>query len=485
MKSLFACKTSLCLFIVCLGVICLGASSAAPAQTYTSLATGIDSWGPLLQGTDGNLYGADYAGGTGAFGEIFKITPEGALSTVHNFVTKQGGNYPTGLALGLNGLLYGTTKQGGAQGAPCPSPVAGCGTVFEITAAGTLSILHEFTGPDGMYPVGGITLGPDGNFYGTTSGTIQKGATGAVYGTIFRITPTGTLTTLHTFSFSDGAYPASPLVVGADGRLYGTTPEGGTPAGSAGTVFAVTTGGTFTSLYTFDTTGGPLAPAGALVQGANGNFYGVTNVGGSTCGGDNGTIYYISPGGHTFVTFYEFSRICDHGSNPRSGLVLASDGNFYGSAGGSGSPNGNQDAILFEITPKIDFTILYTFDYSTSSFGSGVNLMQATNGTFYGTTNPAVPPENAPPPAVFSLSNGLAPFITTVPRMRPIGQKVLILGQGLTGATSVTFNGVAATFTVNSDTEISATVPAGATKGVVQVVTPSGTISTTVLFYIG
>lgn len=463
--------------------VCLAAAMAAPAQTYTSLATGVDSWGPLVQGTDGNLYGADYAGGVDRYESIFKVTPEGTVSVVHNFTDNQGGTYPTGIALGLNGLWYGTTKQGGASGAPCPSPVAGCGTVFEITEAGTIDILHEFTGPDGMYPEGGLTLGPDGNFYGTTYGTIQKGSTGAIYGTIFQITPTGTFTTLHTFSMSDGAYPTSPLVLGADGRLYGTASVGGSPNGGAGTVFAITTGGTFTSLYNFDTAGAPGSPAGALVLGANGNFYGVTQYGGTECGGDNGTIYYVSPGGHTFVEIYDFGKICNQGS-PRSGLVLASDGNFYSGAGGSGENDPASYGILYEITPKLDYTTLYDFDYTTSYYGSGVNLMQHTNGTFYGTTTP-FDNLSSDQPTFFSYSKGLAPFITTVPQMRPVGQKVLILGQGLTGSTSVTFNGVAATFTVVSDTEITATVPKGATKGIVTVTTPTGMISTTVLFYIG
>jgi uncharacterized repeat protein (TIGR03803 family) len=475
MNSLRACKTSLSLF-----VICLAAAVAAPAQTFTSLATGSASWGPLLQGVDGNFYASDYTGGPSSFGAILKITPEGAVSTVHNFSAKAGGNYPTGLALGLNGLLYGTTKQGGASAAPCPTPIAGCGTVFEITAAGTISILHIFTGPDGMYPEGGLTLGPDGNFYGTTYGTIQKGATGDVYGTIFQITPTGTFTTLHAFSFSDGAYPTSPLVVGADGRLYGTTGAGGTPSGGAGTVFAITTGGTFTSLYTFDTTGGPGEPAGALVQAANGNFYGVTIAGGTDCGGGHGTIYYVSPGGHTFQEFYDFGKVCPYDYAPID-LVLGSDGNFYG-AGAGLYGNGAEDALLFEITPKIDFTTLYTFG-APAVLNGNVNLIQDTNGTFYGSFTPYA--SNQVQPEIFSLSTGLGPFIKTVPQMRPIGQKVIILGQGLTGATSVTFNGVSATFTVVSDTEITATVPAGATKGTVQVVTPSGTLSTPVVFYIG
>jgi uncharacterized repeat protein (TIGR03803 family) len=467
--------------------ICIASAIAAPAQTFNTLATNVDSYGPLLQGPDGNLYAADSAGNS-----IVKITLEGTVSTVHKFGDVQGGGNPTGLAIGLNGLLYGTTYYGGTQGAPCPFPNEGCGTVFEITAAGTLSTLHRFTGPDGMFPAGGLTLGPDGNFYGTTYGTNKSGATGAIWGTVFQITPSGTLTTLHTFSYTDGGYPTSPLVLGLDGRLYGTTSVGGTANGGSGTVFAVTTGGTFTSLYTFNTAGGPDNPIGALVYGANGNFYGVTVYGGTPdCDNtNNGTIYYVSPGGHQFEEIFDFGKkICGHGSNPRSGLVLASDGNFYGAASGSGLSDLTDDAILFEITPKLDFTTLYTFGYAASPYGvagfSGVNLMQHTNGTLYGTIYPIIPPDNNPAPSVFSLSHDLPAFITTVPQMRPIGQKVLIFGQGFTGATSVTFNGISATFTINSDTEISATVPKGATKGTVTVTTPTGTLSTTVPFYIG
>lgn len=460
-------------------LISIALTVAASAQSVATLATGVTSWQPLVQGVDGNLYGADYAGGPGAYGSIFRIAPDGTLTTIHNFGNEAGGRLPTGLVLALNGNLYGTTKQGGSSGAPCPSPVAGCGTVFGFTSAGTLFTLHRFTGPDGMYPTGGLTIGSDGNFYGTTSGTNQKGATGAIYGTVFKITPDGTFTTLHTFNFTDGAYPSSPLVLGTDKRLYGTTSEGGAP-GAGGTVFAITTSGTFTSLHSFTVAGGGANPAGPLVQAANGNFYGTTAAGGSGCNGDSGTIYYISPAGATFVTFYQFSKTCNSGSNPNSGLVLGNDGNFYG--GASGSPVNADDAILFEITPKIHYTNLYTFGYMMSPFGDGVNLMQSTNGIFYGTTNPST--QNYPP-EVFSLSTGLGPFITALPSIRGVGTKVLILGQGLTGATSVTFNGVSAQFTVNSDTEIATTVPAGATKGYVQVTTPSGTLTSKVIFHVG
>jgi uncharacterized repeat protein (TIGR03803 family) len=458
-------------------VSCLAATIAAPAQTFTTLDTGTLTTAPLVQGVDGNLYGLNNS--------IFRLTPAGALSTVHTFTNVTGGISPSGLVVETNGNLYGTTKTGGAASTTCPTQNQHCGTVFEVTSTGTIVTLHSFTGADGMYPKGGLTLGIDGNFYGTTSGTEQSGATGAIYGTIFKITPTGTFTTLHTFSMTDGAYPDSTLMLGTDGRLYGTTPVGGS-TGSAGTVFAITTSGTFTTLHNFNVSGQPGDPEGPLVQAADGNIYGTTAFGGSACGGDNGTIYYISPGGKTFVELYDFGKLCGKGSNPRAGLVLGADGSFYGVASGQGTPNGDNDAIIFKIDGA-DLTTLYTFSYSAASYGTdyGVNLMQSTNGNFYGSIDEVTSDGTEEDIELFSLSTGLEPFVTAVPAVRGIGAKVLLLGQGFTGATNVTFNGVPATFTVNSDTEITTTVPTGATKGYIVVTTPGGTVSTKVFFTVG
>jgi uncharacterized repeat protein (TIGR03803 family) len=460
-------------------VVSLSMAITATAQTFTTLDTDVYSCGALVQGIDGNLYGSYCLGAPENYGAIFKITPEGTLTTVKKFEHENGPVEPTGLVLGMNGSLYGTSRYGGAQSSTCPTPLLRCGTVFELTPAGDLVTLHSFSGPDGMYPQGGLTLGPDGNLYGTTTGIEKRGATGAVYGTVFKITPSGTFTALHTFSFSDGAYPTSPLALGIDGRFYGTTPEG--PPGGGGTVFAITTGGTFTSLHSFTSAAAGVDPSGALVQVANGEFYGTNGFGGSGCNGSSGTIYYISPGGRTFATFYQFSQICNYGSNPTSGLVLGNDGNFYGAT--SATFGSSIESILYEITPKADLTTLYRFGYSMSELAGGVNLMQSTNGDFYGTDLPSQTENNSP--QVFRLSTGLGPFITAVPAMRGIGARVLLLGRGLTGTTRVTFNGVPASFTVDSDTEITTFVPAGATHGYIQVTTPDGTVSTKVIFVIG
>jgi uncharacterized repeat protein (TIGR03803 family) len=455
---------ALALFVLCVAVI------AAPAQTFTTLDTGTSSSAPLVQGVDGNLYGSYLQGDT-----IFKITPGGTLSTVHTFANEAGGQRPTGLALGVNGHLYGTTEFGG-QSSTCPTPNMGCGTVFGFNANGTISTLHSFSGADGMYPVGGLTLGSDGNFYGTTKGIIVRGTS---YGNVFKITPTGVFTVLHAFSNTDGANPVAPLVLGTNGNLYGTTTAGGTNTG--GTVFMITTGGTLTTLHNFNSGAGGdgASPVGALVQAADGNFYGTALYGGPTCNGDVanlGTIFLISPGGRTFQTLYDF---CTAGgaSNPDTELVLGADGNFYGGTSGVFLGFTGGDAILFEITPEGALTSLYSFGYSTAD----LTVMQATNGTFYGTTTGSDPYQTFPA-QVFSLSTGLGAFVTAVPPARGIGARVIILGQGLTGATSVTFNGVTAAFTVNSDTEITTSVPSGATTGSVQVTIPTGTLSTKVAF---
>lgn len=176
---------------------------------------------------------------------------------------------------------------------------------------------------------------------------------------------------------------------------------------------------------------------------------------------------------------YDFATGCLQGSNPDTGLVLGADGNFYGGASGIGVDiSSGEDAILFEMTPKGVLTTLDNFGYPTD-----LTLMQATNGTFYGTTTFQF--EGNHPATIFSLSTGLGPFVATVPPSRGIGARVIILGQGLTGAASVSFNGVTAQFTVNSDTEISTFVPVGAKTGYVQVTTPTGTLSTKVVFVVG
>jgi uncharacterized repeat protein (TIGR03803 family) len=238
------------------------------------------------------------------------------------------------------------------------------------------------------------------------------------YGTIFSITPAGALTTLHKFHNADGAYPSGGLIQGTDGNLYGVTAWGG--AFSAGTIFKLTPGGTLTTFHAFNVTDGS-QPIGGLIQATDGNFYGSTASGGS---GGHGTIFQITLQG-TLTTLHSFVSSDGSGSGSEGALVQGTDGNFYGTSTTGGSNSG---------------------------------------GT------------------VFSLSVGLGPFVKTLPTSGKVGAAVKILGTNLTGATSVGFHGTAAAFTVVSASEISATVPAGATTGKVRVTTPEGTLLSDVAF---
>jgi uncharacterized repeat protein (TIGR03803 family) len=355
--------------------------------------------------------------------------------------------------------------------------------------AQTFTTLHNFNG-DGAAPYAGLIQGTDGNFYGTT----QSGGTSGVCGTggcgtVFKITPSGGLSTLHSFVYTDGFNPSAGLVLGANGEFYGTTRGGGTDGtcgGGCGTVFKITQSGNLTSLHSFDYQDG-IQPVAGLVQGTDGNFYGTTQYGG-TGNSNGGTVFQITSGG-ALNTIYNFctqgGNACTDGSEPNVELAQGTDGNFYGTTiyGGTGT---RHLGTVFSITSSGALTTLHSFCLRLNKNGLCKDgrvalgaLVQGTNGTFYGTTSGG---GNTDTGTVFSLSVGLGPFVETNPRSGKVGASVKILGTNLTGATSVTFNGTTATFTVKSKSEITTAVPTGATTGPVQVVTPGGTLSSNVPF---
>jgi uncharacterized repeat protein (TIGR03803 family) len=316
-------------------------------------------------------------------------------------------------------------------------------------------------------------------------------------GTIFKLTLAGELTTLHSFCETqnaegyclDGNGPYTALVQGANGDLYGLAHNGG--AHDGGTIFKITMAGDFTRLYSFCSVSGCAdgeQPYAALIQGADGNFYGVTGAGGNDAGGNGGgTFFTMTPSG-VLTTLYNFCPAggdCADGSYPLA-LMLATDGNFYGMTG-SGGASGY--GTIFQITPGGSLTTEHSFDGTdgiVSEVQPGPYLIQDTSGTFYGVTAKGganYTTCSTCSGTVFSLSMGLGPFVKTLPTSGRVGSTVKILGNRLTGATSVTFNGVAATFTVASTTEITTTVPTGATTGVVQVVTSRGTTLTSNLAF--
>jgi uncharacterized repeat protein (TIGR03803 family) len=439
---------------------------ASQAQTLTTLVTfditnGAYPYGTLVQGLDGNFYGTTANGGKqqclGGCGTIFKVTPEGTLTTVHSFlgVKHDGGNPMAGLVLGTNGNFYGSTYGS--------SPQACCGGsgsyFFELTPDGTFANLVSTGGS--LVPLIQDTI--DGNFYGTIDGV--RG------GFVFKMTPTGTLTGLHDFcqlkNCVDGADPTAPLVQGADGFLYGTTRFGGIipttgPCGGTGcgTVFKIGTKGSTAILHKFDVTDGEF-PSSGLTVGNDGDLYGAT-------GSGQTTVFKISPAG-AFTTLYNCGP-CG-GIYPALGsMVLGSDGNFYGTTvGGAGT--------IFQVTPGGDLTTLYGFEGVNHPYGG---LVQGTDGNFYGTTTGSVGAHAYG--TVYKLSLGLPPFVKTVLAAAYPGTKIFILGTNLTGATAVNFGDKAAAFTVVSATEIIATVPKDPCMVTVQVVTPSGTLSSNITF---
>jgi uncharacterized repeat protein (TIGR03803 family) len=463
---------------------CAVTAIASTAQTFKTLATfnNTDGGWPyagLVQATNGNFYGATYAGGASNYGAIFEITPTGKLTTLYSFCSQvdcTDGEFPRmGLVQVTDGNLYGTTSEGGANDR---------GTIFKITPGGKLTTLYTLCSQPGCADGGdtsGLVQAGDGNLFGTTA---TGGATGS--GIFFRMTPQGNLTTLYNFCSqahcTDGANPAG-LVLAKNGSFYGVATAGG--ANGYGTVFKITPGGTLTTLYSFcsqtNCTDGGL-PNPGLIQAANANFYGTTYDGGSN---DSGTVFEITPAGK-LTTLYSFCTqpACLDGQNPAyAGLIQATNGNFYGTtiSGGSGATYGGNGTV-FEVTVTGNLTTLYSFCPQTGCL-EGQNpdaaLMQSTNGNLYGTTPSGGADDIG---TVFALSVALGPFVETLPTSGKVGSRVLILGNNLSGATSVTFDVTASTFKVVSASEITTTVPVGAITGAVNVTTPVRRLKSNVAF---
>lgn len=470
--------------LVWYAMICVLGAVCAGAQTFTTVASfdGSDGYGPqgpLVQGLDGKLYGVASSGGGSTVcqkpgcGTVFEMPIGGTLTLLHAFDGSDG-NGPVGLVLGTNGEFYGSTAQGVKE--------TWSGSVFDVTDTGTLSTLASFHGGNYVHPEAPVVEGINGNFYGT----IPAGGTQGL-GAIFEVTPSGTLTTLHSFGGTDGEFPYAALVQATDGNLYGATTQGGTHQG--GTIFRITPAATFSTIYNFCSKKNCVdgsAPFGTLVQGTDGNLYGTANYGGanntSGCNGNGcGTVFRITTGGElTTVHSFCSEANCADGAAPETGLAQANDGSFYGTTHVGGTEG---HGTVFRITSAGVLTTLHDSGTKDGLYGP---LMQATDGTLFGTTiNGGTSSQCASGcGTIYSLYMGLEPFVETVPALSKTGQKVFILGSDLNGATKVTFNGTAAQFTIVSPTEITTTVPAGATTGPVEVVTPSASLKSNRAFTI-
>jgi uncharacterized repeat protein (TIGR03803 family) len=451
-------------------LLCAATAMVTHAQVFTTLVVFDDYDGNLpnmsfTQGRDGNLYGTTFVGaGARQNGTLFRMTFAGDLRESLPLPGSTGASKPlAGLVQGLDRNFYGTTYWGGQYN---------FGTIFKVDSTGAITVLHSFCAFENCFDGGGpwapLIQATDGNLYGTTS-----------FGTIFRVTPSGEFTNLYTFN-NAGLYDA--LVEGTDGNLYGTT--GGYDSYGVETIFKLTLAGNLTTLYTFP---GEPGPEGGLIQATDGNFYGTTIYGGTN---GKGSAYKITPTG-TLTTLYMFCAqpSCSDGSYPYAGLVQGTDSNFYGTTreGGTHQECSGGCGTIFKLTPQGVLTTLHAFRLA-EGVAPESGLYQATNGIFYGATpyagNLKCPRQRGGCGTIYSLDVGLGPFVTFVRFAGRVGRTGPILGQGLTGTTSVSINGIQANFTVVTDTLIRATVPPGATTGYVSVTTPSGTLTSSVPFHV-
>jgi uncharacterized repeat protein (TIGR03803 family) len=443
----------------------VGVGTMGCAQTYhvmhyfgTTSTASTDPQAPgepgvICQSRGGYLFSA---GGTqGNPGAAFRVTIDGHYKVVHAFTGSDGQMPAGGLTLGRDGLFYGSTVSGGP---------GTWGTLYKMHSNGEVTTLHYYSGGDGGNPWAAPIQSVAGNFYGVTHGSFN-------YGTLYSVSPYGEYKTLHSMTIGQGIYQVAPLVQGTDFWFYGAAIDNaGTE--SPGNLYRINSSSDFEVLYTFDGTHG-YHPAGGLIQATDGNFYGVATQGG-TYGA--GTVYEMT-GDHSAVNVvYNFTGAAD-GGNPVGGIVQASDGNLYGTTYSGGA---NGAGVLFRLTLNGTYTVLHNFD-SGSGSGPRSALMQHTNGRLYGMTSSGGAANLG---VFFSLDAGLPPFVTYLPVYGAPGAAVEVLGQGFTADSQVYFNGVRANSTTVYPTYVKAFVPAGATSGNITVITGNVTLTSNKVFIV-
>ena len=523
-KPSFSALLALSLAALLITVIALPARaqlSELYAFQYNSAATssypdGAIPMAELIQGADGNYYTTTSIGGAGTCpgevedqipgcGAVVKITPAGTLSVLYSFPydtstsTAPNGWFPqAGLVQGKDGNFYGVATEGGIGGEACADTtgLSGCGTVFKLTKTGTLTVLHSFCGgsgcgslaTDGAEPTGRMVFGANGDLYGTTQvGGLFNGFYNQ--GTIFRITTSGTYTVLHVFSGNfgstpDGANPAAGLILASNGDFYGTTTAGG--ASKEGTVFKMPQAGKVTLLHSFTGSSDGSMPIGALVQASDGNLYGTCYSGGAN---GTGTAFRITTKG-VFTKIYDFAAEAAPGNIgylPRAGLIQASDGNLYGTAwqGGAFTATGT----IYQLTLAGAGTLEASFEASSTGFSPLGALVQGTDGRLYVTlqNNGGENSDDVQDQGAISVLNlGLDPPapgpFEFAPAKGLVGAKITLRGSAFVGTTAVTFNGTSAASVVDASGYITATVPPGATTGTISVTNAGGTTTSKTSF---
>jgi uncharacterized repeat protein (TIGR03803 family) len=438
-----------CCWVAAFGLMLL--TSLAQAQTYADLfdltqSTGSAPGSPnvLAQGLDGNLYSTMPSSFPGDGTTVVSPT-SGAVTVTHYFQGTDGFSPVSGLTLGMDGNFYGTTYI---------HTVAGYGEVFRVSASGTVKVLYTFANTtDGGSPWAPPIQASDGNFYGVTQGTVPVA---------YKITmPAATFSVLANLPGPSIA----PLIVATDGNFYGTTVTGGTF--NKGTVFQLTRKGVLKVIYSFGNgSNDALTPDGPVMQAADGKLYGTTYWGGAI---GLGAVYQLTTAG-AYKILHSFNGT--DGSHSPAGLVQGSDNFLYGvTVAGGGIGNG----AFFKInTTGTTYRVLHDFDGKTSGGSPGSTPLLHTNGILYGWGT--VGPKEG---VLYSMNVGLKPLASLVVLTSgKVGTTVGIIGQGFSSATGVKFGTGTGTFTVVSDTYMTAAPAAGATTGKVTVLEPSGNLVT-------
>ncbi|HEY2860034.1 MAG TPA: choice-of-anchor tandem repeat GloVer-containing protein [Terracidiphilus sp.] len=388
-------------------------------------------------------------------GSAIRVTTGGQVKTVYHFTGSSRIIPRGGLTMGSDGHFYGTTQWGGANG---------FGSIFRLTNSGAFSALYSFTGgEDGAYPTDAPIESAEGDFYGVTEGNNNQGS-------IFRISTAGKFEVLHSFPAGGNDFPTGPLVQATNFWFYGTTCSGG--ANGAGSVFRIDHNGNYSVIHSFNSTDGA-CPQFGVIQAADGDIYGVTLQGGST---NSGVLFRMNTQGGSFSVLHEFTGAAD-GANPCT-LVEASDGNIWGNTVTGGAYN---YGALFRITPLGTFAKVYDYDSGNGFNGEYAHLVQHTNGVFYSDTSSGGPQNGG---VFYSYDAGLSPFVTWEPTYGRVGETVKILGQGFTAGSVASFNGVPATTMVVYSTYLTAVVPSGATSGYITVNTATGTLKSNKVFLV-
>jgi uncharacterized repeat protein (TIGR03803 family) len=468
---------ALALTVLTFAVLFVVAAIPAQAQTVTTLYSfssnnntqPVFPYGTMAQGRDGAYYGISQSGNGCCQGWFYKITSTGVLTPLHAMAQSEGTNC-SGLTLGTDGNFYGTCTAGGlVNGNPG-------GTLFRVTPSGTVTVLHNFvevgTTTDGCSPYSPPIQGTDGNFYGFT---ISCGANNA--GLAYKLTLAGKYTQIYSFKGGpgDAQYPYGSPIEAGDGNLWGMSNQGG-EVGSNGAVFRMSLGGKETLIYSFKGGSDGSNPYDSLIQGTDGNFYGTTLGNG---GSFIGTVFKVTAKGVNTV-LYSFPNQTD-GAFPRQPLTQGPDGLLYGIATDCAG-GGCSQAGLFDITTKGAYNNLYLYPIGQpNSLQPSAPLLLSTNGTLYSTTMQGGAKDNG---SFYSLSTTYAPFISLVNvRSGVVGAQVGILGQGFSSSSVVKFGGTAVTTKqLTGTTFILATVPSGALTGKVTVTTGSTTLSTMAIY---